>query len=267
MGQLPPARLWKCEMGPQGKSWFWRPTFPRKWLQHYLSLRFLVLVIWAHFLVMRPEYTAICTWLLCETLNVQSSTGEPERISKEDLLHVFKAHILWALKLELNLSSNLSDTAAHLPLPLCSLWENRNVKCRASAASGKTHCLQTHSKILVLTRLGAWLWRNHRDWQLELEMQALPWFAFFLLDALRASRSLFCPVHQRASVYPEHQAFRSSAVWQCIFLTIRFSFGAGGKEHQYPSRVLTLQWRHCMLFSLLYTWPAHARKGGMFNTP
>lgn len=30
---------------------------------------------------------------------------------------------------------------------------------------------------------------------------------------------------------------------------------------------MILQWRHCMLFSLLYTWPAHARKGGMFKTP
>lgn len=39
---------------------------------------------------------------------------------------------------------NQSNTIAHLSLPLHSLWENRNVKCPASAASGKNQSMFTN---------------------------------------------------------------------------------------------------------------------------
>lgn len=92
----------------------------------------------------KPEYTAICIWLLCETLNIQSSAGEPERINRGRLAADFTACVLQALKLESNLRSNLGlpvwYSSASVPstifslrkqkceVPsLCCLWQDSNV--------------------------------------------------------------------------------------------------------------------------------------------
>lgn len=120
-------------------------------------------------------------------------------------------------------------------------------------------CLQINSEILVLNCLGAWLWRNHWDIHAQTGACSSPVVCLFpSLDALRASRSLFCREHWRGSVITRHRAFHSSAVGQCRFWTAFVMGRAGGITSVLA--VSRLQWRHCMLFSLLYTWPAHARK-------
>lgn len=40
---------------------------------------FLCWIIWTHFLITRPEHTAICVWLLCETSNMRSPAGAKPR--------------------------------------------------------------------------------------------------------------------------------------------------------------------------------------------
>lgn len=177
--------------------------------------------------MIRPEYTAICIWLLCETLNIQSSAGEAERINKGRFASCFQSVYPSSPARNLNWisaesRSDLPDSTEHLPLPLCSLWENRNVKRLASAASGKTQCLQINSEILVLNCLGAWLWREPlRHPQLQLETAALWWFAFFFFGCPQSLPFLCCLVFcaGEGAAVTEHQALHSSAVWQRRFLT------------------------------------------------
>lgn len=211
--------------------------------------------------MIRPEYTAICIWLLCETLNIQSSAGEA---GLTKICYAFPKHVSFEPRnlnwISAESRSDLPNSTEHLSLPLCSLWENRNVKRPASAASGKTQCLQINSEILVLNCLGAWLWREPlRHSQLQLETVALQWFAFFFFGCPQSLPFLRCLVFcagEGASVM-EHQALHSSALWQCRFLTV-FPLGREGRNTSVPA--VSWLWRHCMLFSLLYTWPAHARK-------
>lgn len=47
---------------------------------------FLCQIIGTHFLIIRPELTAICTWLSHETLNMQSPAGVNPGGAKEVLL-------------------------------------------------------------------------------------------------------------------------------------------------------------------------------------
>lgn len=160
---------------------------------------------------------------MCETLNMQSPAGALERINKGGFrcAMCFQSVYPSSLKLESQQQSrsNQSSATVHLSLPLHSLWENRNVKCPASAASGKTQCLQITSEILVLNCLGAWWWRNHGPFTAELETGALPRGLPFSLDIIEASCLLFCPVRWRLSI--NHRAPPSFSL-QCLAVQIFF---------------------------------------------
>lgn len=154
---------------------------------------------------------------------MQSPAGALERINKG----VFRCAMCFqsvypsSLKLESQQQSrsNQSSATVHLSLPLHSLWENRNVKCPASAASGKTQCLQITSEILVLNCLGAWWWRNHGTFTAELETGALPGVCLFLWISSKPPVCCFvlC-AGDWALITEHHQAFSL----QCLAMQISF---------------------------------------------
>lgn len=102
---------------------------------------------------------------------------------------------------------NQSSPTAHLSLPLHTLWENRNVKCPASAASGKNQSMFTNpiwnigSNCLEHCCEGT-TERSQLSWRLQLFAA----FAFSSLDVnvINASHLLFCSVHWSLSIYHRH---------------------------------------------------------------
>lgn len=78
---------------------------------------------------------------------------------------------------------NQSDAASRLHLPLGSLCDIGNVKGPASAASGKTQCLQISSQVLLLHLPWSTIVKEPlRIFKIKLPAAALsPRFAFFLL--------------------------------------------------------------------------------------
>lgn len=101
------------------------------------------------------------TWNLESAKPSRSESGRRNKGGFVERLVFLTAFILWTMKLELNLSAeiswNLTSLMQHcvsVPSTEFSL-KNGNVKCPAPAASGETRCLQIHSEILVLNCLGA----------------------------------------------------------------------------------------------------------------
>lgn len=163
-------------------------------------------ITWPHFLIIRPEHPAICIWLSCETLNMQSPAGANRKGVTEEVLRCatsFSKHLFLEPR---NLNCTFRQKSlgiepvwcniVYLYLPLSSLGEDGNVKCPASAASCKTRCLQISSELLVLRCLGAWLWRNHWILKLRLNPQlfspGLPFFFSGCHQSLPFARVLFC---------------------------------------------------------------------------
>lgn len=91
--------------------------------------------------------------------------------------------------------------------------------------------------------------------QLQLETAALRWFAFFFFGCPQSLPFLGCFVFcaGEGTAVTQHQALHSRAVWHCRFLTLGFSSGAGGPEHQCPSCVLTLKTLHVVFTTVHVT--------------
>lgn len=156
MGPAPSCKIVEMWKGSRGEEWF-----PRKWCQHYLLLRFLLLDHWSPLFNDKTDYAATCIWLSCETLNMQSSVGEPERIIKGRFATCF----FRAPKLELNLSRiSIFPARFHKPSAPSTIFSLRKQKCEAPSLCclWQDSMFTIDSEILVLNCLGARWWRNHR---------------------------------------------------------------------------------------------------------
>lgn len=184
-------------------------------------------IIWAHFLMVRREHTAICIWLLYETLSICKARWETQKgLTKEDVFRcamcfqsVYPSSPETWTQPQQQSWCNQSSTIAHLSLPLHSLWENRNVKCPASAASGKNHSMFTNH----IWNTGSQLWRNP-SWPFSAELEAAAPGSLCLSDVSVSHASHFLCSHfcaletEQALTTATHEAFHSSAAWQCRFL-------------------------------------------------
>lgn len=152
-------------------------------------------IIWAHFLMVRREHTAICIWLLYETLGICKARWETQKgLTKEDVFRcamcfqsVYPSSPETWTQPQQQSWCNQSSTIAHLSLPLHSLWENRNVKCPASAASGKNHSMFTNH----IWNTGSQLWRNP-SWPFSAELEAALLAASAFQMSVSATPPTFC---------------------------------------------------------------------------
>lgn len=113
-----------------------------------------------------------------------------------------------------------------LYLPLSSLWENGNVKCPASAASGKTRCLHINSEILVLNLPWSIIVKEPlRILRSNCKLQLFPPVCLFSpLDATKAPFARFLSCTGNCAFSESRQAFTPVLLGNAIFffLTIRF---------------------------------------------
>lgn len=210
----------------------------------FMSQDFLCWIIGTHFFNLRPELRAICTWLSHETLNMQSPAGLNAGVAKEVLRRAtcFSKHLSfepWNLNWTFQQKSlGISPVWCNivcLYLPLSSLWENGNVKCPASAASGKTRCLHINSEILVLNLPWSIIVKEPlRILRSNCKLQLFPPVClFFSFGCHQSPVRSFSFVHWKLCILRVPPGFHSSAAWQCNFL-FNYSFLMWGGRGRTP---------------------------------
>lgn len=192
-------------------------------------------------------------------------------LTKEDLLHVPKACILQAPKLELNLSRiSIWPARFHRASAPSTMFSLRKQKCEAPSLC----CLWQDSMFTnQLWNTGSKLpWsmivkEPLRHSQLQLETAALRWFALFFFGSPQSLPFLHCFVFcaGEGALVTEHQALHSSAVWQCRFLTLVFPLGREGLNTRTQLCPDSEDTACCFHYC---TRDLHMQgKGGMSNTP
>lgn len=224
-------------MGSWGeRTYSWLPRFPSEWCQHYLFPNFVCWIIWTHFLNIRPEHIAICIWLSCETLNMQSpAEANLKGVTQEvfGVPRVFQSiyssnHETWTEPFSRNLLEfNQSDaTLCILPSTKFSL---RKWKCEVPSLcclwqdSMFTNQLWNTGSQFALEHDCEGTTRNFKDQTLTAALS--PWFAFFLLwmpPKPPICYSFILCTGNWAFIIEFRQAFPPVLFGNAIFLTIGF---------------------------------------------
>lgn len=183
---------------------------------------------WAHFLMVRWIYSNMHLAFVWNLKYVKlGRRTRKDGLAEEDVLGVLSKCVPfkpWDLNsASAAVSVQPVHTIAHLSLPLHSLWENRNVKCPASAASGKNQSMFTNQiwnigsrlpwSVLVKEPLTVLSWAGDCR-----SSQPLPFF--FGRQCHQPSHCCFvlCTGDWAFSHHGRHRRLLTPAVWPCRFL-------------------------------------------------